>query len=208
VYKLRYQGGEAEPFSFSFLVKSPNLELGNLRTNFEHLFLMASDASPLLERLRGTPNEGKLKAAVKNSRETYGKDIKGDRLFFKLKHAEIIPELLVNVPPDVNRNKGKFEDLWDKGTDTLGHMLFHYVAMIAVGCIGLVATAILLFIGRHYLAIGVLIGSALVVLGFWLADLMFSPEWLMMPLAMSTVLGLVVGLLSLEWLSRKLLKLA
>jgi hypothetical protein len=206
-YTVKLEIPGAEPFSHTFNVIPPNVEMGNLRTNFDHLYQMATEAAPVLERL-DEATRTRVTSALEASRGTHGRDVKGARLFFKLKSAEVIPALLVQVPPQVNSTKGKFEDLWDIGSKSGWSLPFHAVMMITVGCIGLLASAILWFIGRWILATCIISASAVIVLGFWLADLIYSPPWLVMPIEMSVVLGFLVGLLSIEWLTRKLLKLA
>ncbi len=206
-YTVKIEIAGAEPFSATFNVVPQNVEMGNLRTNFDHLYQMATEAAPVLERL-DEATRARVRSALEASRGPHGRDVKGTRLFFKLKSAQDIPALLVKVPPQVNSTKGKFEDLWDIGTKAGWTMRFDHVMMVAVGAIGLLATAILWFIGRRVLGTCILAGSCVVVLGFWLADLIYGPPWLVMPIEMSLVLGLIVGLLSVEWLTRKLLKLA
>ncbi len=209
-YTVKIEIPGAEPFEHTFKVTSPNLEMGNLRPNFEHLYQLATDAAPVLDRLDAATRDEVLRALERPA----GAEIKDGnrsasaRLFFKLKSAHVIPRLLAKVPPEVNSTKGKFEDLWDKGTESGWKLEFHYVMMIAVGAIGLLAAGILFFLGRWILATSILAACLLVVLGFFVTDLIFRPDWILMPLEMSTVLGLVVGLLSAEWLTRKLLKLA
>jgi hypothetical protein len=80
--------------------------------------------------------------------------------------------------------------------------------MLAVGVIGAAAAAILLLTQRWVAAIVCLALTAVVVLGVLAVTAVFEPPWAVLPLSLSSVLGLVVGLLALEWLVRKLLKLA
>jgi hypothetical protein len=206
-YTVKLEIPGAEPFDFTFNVIPPNVEMGNLRTNFDHLYQMATESGPALERL-SEETRTRVQQALDSSRGTHGKDVKGTRLFFKLSSAQVIPELLLKVPPQVNSTKGKFEDLWDYGSRSGWKLEFHHVMMITVGCIGLLASAILFFLGRWIVATCVISTAAVIVLGFWLVDLIYGPPWLVMPIEMSVVLGFIVGLLSIEWLTRKLLKLA
>jgi hypothetical protein len=264
-YTLRLEAGGAEPFTHTFNVMPPNVELGNLKTDFEHLYMMASNAAPALERLEGEARK-RVQEALTSSRGGYGKDIKEARLFFTLNMAkEAIPQLITKVPPDSNKNKGKYEELWDKGSDTGWRMRADFVMMLGIGCFGILAGAILFFISRPLLAANVLgvcglfvlciyltnhlrfghavlllllgcavlIGLSLfltrkvipglvVVSCFVLAGLAYfvsaaafgdavmgySGGWQVLRLEMAWVLGFVVTLLGVEWLTRKLLKLA
>jgi hypothetical protein len=74
--------------------------------------------------------------------------------------------------------------------------------------LGVLAFAILAFTQRWVAAVvclGLSLAVAVVIVG---VTFVFAPPWAVLPLNMSFVLGVVVGLLSLEWLTRKLLKLA
>jgi hypothetical protein len=263
-YTLRLEAGGAEAFTHTFNVLPPNVELGNLRTDFEHLYTIASDAAPALERLDGESRK-RVQEALLSSRGAYGKDIKKQHLFFRLKKAEVIPQLLTSVPPDANKNKGKYEELWDKGSETGWAMRADHVMMLGFACIGLLACAILFFIGRPLLAanvagttlllvlcmfltnylrfgfaalllvasVGLLIGASLalsrraipavvfgvccavVIGGYLVAAALFGDwvwgiqgGWIPLRLELAWVLAFVVGLLGVEWLTRKLLKLA
>jgi hypothetical protein len=206
-YVLKIDAGGGEPFTHTFNVIAPNVEMGNLRTNFEHLYQMATPAAPVLEPLDEARRD-RIQTALTSARAGLGKDAKGPRLFFKLASAHLIPELLVSVPPKVNSTKGKYEDLWDKGTQSGWELPFHYSMMIGVGAIGLLASLILFVIGRWIVGTVVVGVSLLTVLGFFLADVIWTPPWAVLPIEMSYVLGAVVGLFCVEWLTRKLLKLA
>ena len=206
-YTVKIDIAGAEPFTYTFNVIALNVEKGNLRTNFDHLYKMSSPAAPALERLDGATKD-QVRAALDSARGGFGKDEKGSRLFFRVKDTPLAAQLIFSVPPEVNSTKGKLEDLWDKGTKSGLELPFNQVMMIGVGAIGLLTTLILFVIGRRILATGILIGSVLVVLGFLVADWMYSPPWAMLQIEMSFVLGLIVGLLCVEWLTRKLLKLA
>ncbi|MCI0457401.1 MAG: hypothetical protein L0Z62_10570 [Gemmataceae bacterium] len=207
VYTIKIAIPGAEPFSHTFTVIAPDLEMGNLRTNFDHLYQIATEATALLGRLDDATRDEILQALDRPKGAAIDNK-NAPRLFFKLSSAGEIPKLLTKVPPEVNSVKGKFEDLWDKGTELGWKLEFHWVMMIAVGAIGLLATAILFFIGRWIVATCILVASLLIVLGFFLTDVIWRPDWIVMPIEMATVLGIVVGLLAMEWLTRKLLKLA
>ncbi len=207
-YMVKLEIPGAEPFSHTFNVTAPNVEMGNLRTNFDHLHQLATEAGPLLERLDADTRQRVL-SALERPGGVPDKDGKNAaRLFFKLPAAGIVPVLLRKVPPDVNSVKGKFEDLWDKGTELGYEMRLDHVLMITLGSIGLLASAILFFLGRWIVGTGVLAGTLIAVLTVLLVHVFGQPDWVMMPIEMSTILGIVVGLLSVEWLTRKLLKLA
>jgi hypothetical protein len=144
-----------------FAVKESNPELDNTRPDAAALAAMAgdldevkgrlkdADADALRVRLRGA------KAAAADKAEPVGAATAAEspKLLFTLPTAEVIPPCLTSVPPQVSRNRGPVDDLWDDGP-TLG-----------------------------YDSAG-------------------------KPIEMATLLFVVVGLLSVEWLGRKLLRLA
>ena len=87
-------------------------------------------------------------------------------------------------------------------------MSAYRVLLIVPVVVAAVAVLILLVIGRWIAAIVTVVLTALVVVGLIIFNNLYTPEWVLLPLHMSWVLLAIVGLLSLEWLMRKLLKLA
>jgi hypothetical protein len=207
LYTVKIEVPGAEPFSHTFNVKAQNLEMGNLRTNFDHLKEIATEAGPVLERIDDQETRDRLLQALDQPKGS-GKDARGTKLFFKVGKAEIIPQLLSKIPPDENKVKGKFEDVWDTGTKSGWTPHLNWVLIIVLGAIGLLTGLLLLAIGRHILGPSILAGTVVAVATIYLVDLIAQPKWPQVPVEMSTVLGIIVGLLSVEWLTRKLLKLA
>jgi hypothetical protein len=205
--------GANDAIHHSFVVAPPNIEMSDLRTDFASLYRLATEAAPLLDSLkketrepierilegpRAPVKEGEPKEEVKQK----------SRLFIKLSSSDVIPDCLVKVPADRQGIKGKFQDLWDEGYKPEWTATAYELSLIVPAIIGLFTTVLLLIIGRHVLA-GVIFGlTAATVLGVFLVNVIFEPEWVSLPLHMSWVLGLVVSLLAIEWLTRKLLKLA
>src|SRR5437588_11057731 len=111
--------------------------------------LSDADYESLHTRLRGP----KATAAEKLEPKPTGPAKDSPKLLFTLPAAEAIPPCLTAVPPQVFRNRGPVDDLWDDGP-TLGYTED----------------------GK--------------------------------PIEVATLLFVVVGLLSVEWLGRKLLRLA
>jgi hypothetical protein len=87
-------------------------------------------------------------------------------------------------------------------------MSSYHVMLVVALVVAAVAVLILLVINRWIAAIITVVVTALLVAGLVGINAALRPDWAAMPLHMSWVLLAVVGLLSLEWLSRKLLKLA
>jgi hypothetical protein len=209
----------AESISHRFTVRQPNPEMDNVRNNFTELYRLSSDAGPILSSLPpGTRME--LEKLLKPPADADFKDQPDPgktttKLFFNIKDAPAIIRCLKKVAPNREATKGKLIDLWDSGlgreglidTDTSQVSAF-LLFLIAPAAILLFAAGILFLIKRP-IAAGVVIGcAALIALGVFLYDRIGTPSWALVPLDMSFVLAVVVTLLSVEWLTRKLLKLA
>ena len=139
--------------------------------------------------------------SAKMSRTSPGKD--SGRLFFPLTSAAEIPKCLFQVPPRKESTKGSLMDLWDKGIASGWQMGAYYLAIVIPALVGLVGTGILLFL-RQFWAAGAFLGVALLGAVVLFGD----PKWVKLDIDFSFVLITVGGLLSVEWLTRKLLKLA
>jgi hypothetical protein len=206
--------------SNKFVVKESNPELDNTRPDFDALYWLASEATDVINRVDETTQK-QLKAALNANRPRLqqteqpgrsesdaGRDV--PRLYFTLQNAELIPSCMVTARKDV-RSRGAVEDVWDKGrTVDLGVVnLALLVANILLGLATLVVaalTVVALARGRGadmatYLLFTLVLLVALVPLQLIL-------RWLNQPVLFSVVLIVVVGLLAVEWLSRKLLRLA
>lgn len=149
------------------LVKESNPELDMVRPDFRAMYQMASDIDDVMSRITDKSVADRLQKAVgqRRVRSETPSGAKSDdvepvadrgadkpRLFFDLHTAEVIPDCMLALT-EVQKNKGKIDDLWDKG----------------------------------------------IVLGYDSHNT---------PIRLPFVLFGIVGLLSMEWLIRKLLRLA
>jgi hypothetical protein len=211
--------GTAQTLTHDLLVTRPNLEADVTRPDHGHLYQMATSARPVLGRL----NEDKRKEVMKvlrvpanadkedagNAPAGVAAENKDDlRLFFPLASAGVVPDLLSQVPPTRESTKGRLQDLWDLGVESGWSIRADYFIMLSLVAIGLLGFAILMFIRRWIFAVAFIAGAALTAGIIGLVTLAYEPNWAMLPLDMSFVLGIIVGLLAIEWLTRKLLKLA
>jgi hypothetical protein len=193
-------------------IRKPNLERDNTRPNFGSLYQLASPADKIMSRLPPGARAQVLAALQPPSSEDLIRTSKeapsGARLFFTLQNADLIPECLVKVEPKRESVKGSLKDLWDEGVRSGESMRADYVIMLGLAAFGVVACGVLAFIRRWVLAIVLGAGALLAIAGLFALTQVLDLDWVMLPLDMSFVLGVIVGLLGLEWLARKLLKLA
>jgi len=112
------------------------------------------------------------------------------------------------VPPKREEIKGKLDDLWDEGASTGLEVSGYHMALGAPAALGLLGFAILMFLRQAAAAWAFLGGFLAITLGVFLTTMIMDLEWAMLPVDFSYVLIGVVTLLSIEWLTRKLLKLA
>ncbi|HEY1380027.1 MAG TPA: hypothetical protein VGF55_24705, partial [Gemmataceae bacterium] len=164
-YKLELPiPSSADVLKGKFAVKESNPELDNTRPDPAALAALAGELEEVKGRLKDADYEAlrarlrgpKASAAEKLEPKPDGSSATGAesaKLLFPLPAADSIPPCLTAVPPQVSRNRGPVDDLWDDGP-TLGHTED----------------------GK--------------------------------PIEVATLLFVVVGLLSAEWLGRKLLRLA
>ncbi|HMF20472.1 MAG TPA: hypothetical protein VKE98_24900, partial [Gemmataceae bacterium] len=209
----------ADSISTRFTVRQPNPEMDNVRNNFKELYRLSSDASTVLNSL---PPDAKL-ALERLLKPPADEDFKDQpepgksttKLFFNIKDASAILQCLKKVQPKRESTKGRLIDLWDSGLGRQGwidsdasQISAYYLFLIAPAVILLVAAGIL-FLIRRPIAGGVVVAvAALIALSVFLVNQFGAPSWADVPLDMSFVLAVVVTLLSVEWLTRKLLKLA
>src|SRR5436190_5238000 len=120
-YEIRTRiPGTDEWITQTFDVKSPNVEMADLRTNHPKLFNMATDApAAMLAKLDA---ETKARLESNRDRPQAAADTKldlgtGARLFFKLNNAAAISQCVAKVPPERESIKGAFRDLWDRGPE-------------------------------------------------------------------------------------------
>ncbi len=162
-YKLELPiPSSADVLRGKFAVKESNPELDNTRPDPAAMAAMAGDLDEVKSRLKDADYEvlrtrlrGPKASAADKLDPKPGSTASGEtpKLLFTLPTAEAIAPCLTAVPPQVSRNRGPVDDLWDDGP-TLGHTED----------------------GK--------------------------------PIEVATLLFVVVGLLSVEWLGRKLLRLA
>jgi hypothetical protein len=206
-------GDPDEPtVSLKIKVVETDAEMENTRPDLAAAFELASDAEPVLDRIDDPAKKAELRRALQRARSTdsggdkaAGADKEKMRLVFDLRGAALIPDCMKTV---VNKqeSRGKVEDLWDVGLPLANVLYWFAWAMIGLAVVlGLVGLA-LYASGRQ--ATGTLIGAGmLVVLGL----VAFGGRLYLGAypgITFSVVLGAVVILLSIEWLTRKLLRLA
>lgn len=208
--------GSDEILRREFHVKEVNLELDNSRPDLATLESMASEVGKLRV---GDDKKAELRKQLRNLHRPesgdksagVGKD--GDaRLFFDLNSARLIPEYLI-ADRKSQLSRGRVEDLWSDGptfdaTDSRILLLTVSTLLFAVG-LGLAVLGVVL-LGRGAIGGGL---TALVLGGVLAATIgglmLFRFSSLSLnSMTVSTVLFIAVGLLSAEWLTRKLLKLA
>jgi hypothetical protein len=117
-FKLPIPGVEGEYLGpQNLIVRKPNPELDNLRTNFGYLYQLASPSDTLLKNPNITAETRKrieaLLQAPDGANIAVG-DKASKRLYFPLSSADAITDCLVEVKPKTDTVKGRFEDLWDK----------------------------------------------------------------------------------------------
>jgi hypothetical protein len=200
--------GTNESLSQRLTVRKPNPELDNVRNNFGLLYQMASEAKEFIDPLP-VETRRKVMSLLEPVLDGEKREEKSaPRLFFRLDQASAINDCLKPLSPKRELVKGKLYDLWDNGvTSDLTANAYHlaWATPIVVGLFGMAV----LLIFRQYLFAGLFMGA-----GVFLAlvpviyDLAWSPTWPDLPLNLSYLLAVVVTLLGLEWLVRKLLKLA
>jgi hypothetical protein len=201
-----------ESLRATLTVRKPNPELDNVRTNFGYLHLLASEARDLLKTLPAETRR-EVEALLQVPQDSSQSNEKASkRLFFPLQSADAIVKCLAPLPPKTEIVKGRFEDLWDGGLKTervVDAKLALVLAPLVLGAFG----AVLLLILRQYMNALVFFGiCALVSIAIAVAATFFegylTAEKGELPVNFSYLLILIVGLLGIEWLARKLLRLA
>jgi hypothetical protein len=115
---------------------------------------------------------------------------------------------LINVKPKIEEVKGRLDDLWDEGAKPELYVNSLHVALGVPAALALLGFGILMLL-KQVTAAWAFLGSFLAVsVAILIATLIFGWEWPVLPVHFSYVLIGVVSLLSIEWLTRKLLKLA
>ena len=126
------------------------------------------------------------------------------RLFFTLESADAVSKCLVAVQPKTETIKGRLEDLWDKGAENV-----FWWALLTPLAVGIFGAAILLII-RQYLGALMFFGiCALMMVGMGTVRLILDYGFdEVLPVYFSYLMAVIVSLLGIEWLARKLLRLA
>jgi hypothetical protein len=186
-------------------------ELENTRPDLAAAYELASDAEPVLERLEDSGKKLQLKQALQRhmvadkggEAKPAGSDKDRLRLVFDLRSAALIPDCMKTV---VNKqeSRGKVDDIWDQGLPLTIVLKWFSIGMGVLAGILAVVALVLFAGGRPYLA--ALVGA--VVVGLLALAAYFVGRPYLGAYPFSVVLGIVVGLLSVEWLTRKLLRLA
>jgi hypothetical protein len=199
----------SESLRQNLIVRKPNPELDNVRTNFGYLYQLASDAGPTLRKLPGESSKELERALQIPSDVEQGEGQASRRLFFPLGSADAVAKALVQVQPKTETIRGRFEDLWDTGFGTDWLVPIWAAALILLGGVMLVGVFILMMLRQW---IGALIFFAICFLVTIVVGIMtlvmqnfMSTE---LPPDFSYVLMTIVSLLGIEWLARKLLRLA
>jgi hypothetical protein len=204
--------GTSQSLDHDLNVTRPDPETEITRPDHGHLYQMATSARPILNRLHDKDRRALMKVLRAPPEEKQAAQAKGGkediRLYFPLSQAQVIPDLLVKLDPTRESTKGRLQDLWDQGVESGLSLRADWFIMLMVAAVGLLGCAILLFIRRWGLALVFLVGGVLLPIALRIYSVAVRPDWAYLPLDMSFVLGLVVALLAVEWLTRKLLKLA
>ena len=131
------------------------------------------------------------------------------RLFFPLANADTVAKCLQLRKPREETVKGRFVDLWDSGTQSDSIMPIWAAIMLMLAAIAVVGMLVLAVM-RQWIACVVFFGicalMAAMVGGF--ALMLENFQDLALPVNFSYLLLAIVSILGIEWLARKLLRLA
>ncbi len=206
-------GGDEASASEKTKVVETDAEMENTRPDLAAAYELASEADAVLERVEDPAKKAQLRSALQRFRvadksaadKVAGPDKEKLRLVFDLRSAALIPDCMKTVV-NKQQSRGKVEDVWDQGLP-LGTVLAWFAIGTGVLAWLLVLMAVTLYaMGRPLL--GSLIGAGMVGLLAVAAYVGYLYASAHPGVTFSIVLGAVVGLLSIEWLTRKLLRLA
>jgi hypothetical protein len=211
-YKLTVpqENGSEDTLEGKFEVKESNPELDNVRPDYDAMMRLASDADPVLARLSDSDRQV-MEQILQSRQRGVGAGEEKLKLLYDLRTADKIPICMLGKF-DLTRNRGAVTDLWDIGFKMEG------VALWVFGLVG--ATAVLLgglfFIlwmaAPKYSAEALAGLTVMAIIAFFaLGSLLFGVAMNAIgwgPVKVTWVLLGVVTLLSLEWMTRKLLRLA
>jgi hypothetical protein len=194
--------GTADSIRQEVIFRKPDPEKDDVRNNFDYLKQVASELKVL-----GDTISAEVKKEVQAKLETPSDPKDSPKLFFTLSTADEITKCLRQVEPKREKIKGPLYDLWDEGLKTGLHINAYDLSWGSPLVLGVIGFGILMFLGQKLFAGVFLAGTWLVGLVV-AASRIFTGPWPDLPIDFAFVLCAVVVLLSLEWLTRKLLKLA
>jgi hypothetical protein len=194
--------GTAEFVRSEVVFRKPDPEKDNVRNNFDYLYQVASELKVL-----GNTISPEVRKDVQAKVYTPSDPKAPPRLMFTLSTADEITKCLRQVEPKREKIKGPLFDLWDKGYESGLHINAYDLSWGAPLVLGVLGFGILMFLGQKLFAALFLAGAWFVGLLVAASRLLTGP-WPDLPIDFAFVLVSVVFLLSLEWLTRKLLKLA
>jgi hypothetical protein len=198
--------GTPESIRREISIRKPNPEMDNVKNDFDYLYKIASEFKTIQNTL--SP-EVRKEVAAKLKAGSTGDGKESLRLFFTLQTADAISKCIRQIEPQREKIKGPLYDLWDTGIKTgLPAVNAYHFAWGVPMALGVLGFAILMFLRQTLYAGLFLVGTWLVSLLAAIAGLVFTLDWPDLPIDFSFVLIVVVALLSIEWLTRKLLKLA
>lgn len=150
--------------SHEIFVRTPNLEMDNLRTDFPVLWHLATGARPITNRVKNAELERAFKTPPVgvDSREL-GRD--SGRLFLELKHANYLPDCLVVEEPRTVGEKTNIVDTWDEGLRTGMELTLYAILMWVLDGVGFLVIAILLITKRQWSALAVFVAAFALVHG-------------------------------------------
>jgi len=177
--KIDIQGTD-ESITQTFEVKSPNIEMADLRTNFPKLYNMATDAAAAMLGRLDRETRDRLEGG--RERPKGGPDVRvdtssGARLFFRLASAQSASQLITHVRPEEEKVKGAVRDLWDRGPEVFNAQSWEDVPVLVWA----------MFLGPLVLMLPVMV--FMLIGGRWMAALGLVAALAAIELAMAAVLG-------------------
>ncbi len=208
--------GTPDILSQKFVVKESNPELDDTAPDFARLREVASEGEDVLSRIKEDARERVKAELERTNRAPVNNPNQPEtelKLYFDLKAAELIPDCMItNVK--TQRSRGAVKDLWDAGVPAdiawmllQGAMTFLWLTILGLA-IGIPIQKTRGKTVRPAVFSIIVAGLSLmtaIALFVWLYQ-WWPGEGAVIPV--SVVLLVIVALLSLEWLTRKLLRLA
>jgi hypothetical protein len=189
--------GTDESITQTFEIKSPNVEMADLRTNFPKLYNLATDATQnMLGRLDNDTRE-RLQGGKDRPRGGSGGPSAsgaGSRLFFRLANAQPVTQCITKVPPEEDKVKGAIHDLWDWGprayeADSWWDIWPIALSFFALPALALLAVIVMMLLGKRWLAaLGSAAALILIELGLLGLVMYTEPVWLLQPSAFGVLL--------------------